>query len=628
MERSITKNLFCALLIAVFCVLLYYPVIGHGYVWDDTLLFLDNTGLVHEPLSWSLLAKPVLEGTSYLRPLVFLSWFAEFKVYGGARPEVSHAINVLLHSFNSVLVFFLALFFLKRKLSDSSLFASFAAALLYVCHPALVEATAWVSGRFDLLCTTFILLSCLAYVYLFEKKILSAVIVGVSFLLALFSKELGAVLPVLLVCLWFAFRGEEKAVFSVDGIKHFIGENKAVVMALGGVFFCYLLIRAGAPGGVYHISLSQKFFFSTVFIEQMPLLALRMYFWATVFPFSSVDPIHPISAQAVGGLGFLLNLAMLVATFCFFKFGRKLGNTQYWFVISWFICLLPVLHFIPLTLMDNVIHQRFMTAPLAFFSIAFGGWCGSFYSWARSDGRARHAIAVVSIGVYLFVCVLITRSVLPIWSSDAMLWGWAHKKYPESDTAFNNYVYGLIKEGAYDEALSVAQERKEKDGGLAVDSQILYAVLLTAKGDEEALPYIRGVVEVLPKFHDIYDKNDARPPFLLNSFQFASAYAAMASAQLVFNHDLEAAVQYNNIAQWYLDDSEKKAVWFQRLALEFLAGREEAVSDIIETIREWNFYSVTEEKKNAKSLVAVYCDKGGNECKDLAETFSAVIDRI
>ena len=73
---------FALIFIGVFVSCLYYPVLNAQYVWDDTLLIVTKTGLRENPLSWELISSPVLPGTSYFRPLIFLSWYWEFKFFG------------------------------------------------------------------------------------------------------------------------------------------------------------------------------------------------------------------------------------------------------------------------------------------------------------------------------------------------------------------------------------------------------------------------------------------------------------------------------------------------------------------------------------------------------------------
>lgn len=83
------------LLIIIVTIVLYYPVFNAGYVWDDNLLFVEKVKLVNEPLSWRILTEPVLPDTTYFRPLIFLTMYIEFHLFG-QNPISSHIINLLI----------------------------------------------------------------------------------------------------------------------------------------------------------------------------------------------------------------------------------------------------------------------------------------------------------------------------------------------------------------------------------------------------------------------------------------------------------------------------------------------------------------------------------------------------
>jgi len=99
MKRPISHRSLFGLIafasLAFLTALLYQDALSFGYVWDDTLLFVEKISLLNEPLSWGLLVEPVLPGTTYMRPLVFLTFYIEFAVFG-QTPEVSHLINIFL----------------------------------------------------------------------------------------------------------------------------------------------------------------------------------------------------------------------------------------------------------------------------------------------------------------------------------------------------------------------------------------------------------------------------------------------------------------------------------------------------------------------------------------------------
>jgi len=132
------------------------------------------------------------------RPTVFFSFLIDYKIYG-FEPVGFHLTNLLIHSINAVLVFFLT-----KKLSEND-WTAFIAALFFGLYPGHIETIAWVSGRFDLLAGTWFLSSVLLWLHAtgtkFEKYLLP--VSGFMFFLSLFSKEVAIagilVFPVLIV---------------------------------------------------------------------------------------------------------------------------------------------------------------------------------------------------------------------------------------------------------------------------------------------------------------------------------------------------------------------------------------------------------------------------------------------
>ncbi len=72
------------------------------------------------------------------------------------NPIPYHLFNIFLHAVNSVLVFYLLLYFF-------SVWSSFWGALVFSAHPVHTEAVSWISGKPYLLSTLFILASFLLY---------------------------------------------------------------------------------------------------------------------------------------------------------------------------------------------------------------------------------------------------------------------------------------------------------------------------------------------------------------------------------------------------------------------------------------------------------------------------------
>ncbi|HJQ97510.1 MAG TPA: hypothetical protein VJ826_04295, partial [Candidatus Polarisedimenticolaceae bacterium] len=130
-------------------VLLFHaPLFTAGYVQDDHLVVEAARGA---PLSGSYWEGVRGGDRSLWRPVTLASYAVERAVAGGARPALSHAINLALHAAVACLVLAIAV---AAGLSPT---ASLLAALLFALTPAKSEAVANVVGRAEILAALFTL---------------------------------------------------------------------------------------------------------------------------------------------------------------------------------------------------------------------------------------------------------------------------------------------------------------------------------------------------------------------------------------------------------------------------------------------------------------------------------------
>ncbi len=138
-------------IVFIAAVLQYLPLKDGTFLADD--YFLVNTVVEHEQhLSrvftddWILTGKH--EG-GYYRPLIIMSFYADYLMWG-LRSTGFHVTNILIHAFNSVLVFiFILLLFCNH---EKRIQISLISGLLFAIHPRHIESIAWIAARTDLLC--------------------------------------------------------------------------------------------------------------------------------------------------------------------------------------------------------------------------------------------------------------------------------------------------------------------------------------------------------------------------------------------------------------------------------------------------------------------------------------------
>lgn len=206
----------------------------------------------------------VLVHTAF-RPLVNASYAVDRAVWG-YRPFGFHLTNVLLHMAVTVLLFVLlrgALFDATRKLAErapltqprspstsrAELYAAFTGAAVFGVHPLMTEAVGYVSGRSELLCALWFLLTMmLARRAILRGGVIVTAAAFVTGALALASKEVAAALPfVILAYDWLLLPGTEG-----ERRRRFWGlyAPLCVQLAVAAAYRVVLLQEAAA--GMYH----------------------------------------------------------------------------------------------------------------------------------------------------------------------------------------------------------------------------------------------------------------------------------------------------------------------------------------------------------------------------------------
>ncbi len=122
--------------------------------------------------------------------------------YSGAAPESYYATEIILHLFNTIWVFILAmaLFHAMVKKGYGKIkgipYLAGLCALWHGIHPMHVESVSWIAERKDVLYLFFYLPGLIMYVkYVMDNKISQLALVVLLYFLSLFSKPLAVVFP-------------------------------------------------------------------------------------------------------------------------------------------------------------------------------------------------------------------------------------------------------------------------------------------------------------------------------------------------------------------------------------------------------------------------------------------------
>src|SRR5882724_9419867 len=191
-----------AVLLAVATLAAYYPATRNRFVDFDDPLYVTQNQHVQAGLSWRNVAWAFrsIDAANW-HPLTWISHMADCQFFG-LNPTGHHAVSVLLHAINAVL-----LFLLLNKATGLR-WRSLCVAGLFALHPLNVETVAWISERKSLLSMLFSLIAVACYGWYVRgpeparaQKWRRYLAVVFFFALALLSKPMAVTLPLVLLIL-------------------------------------------------------------------------------------------------------------------------------------------------------------------------------------------------------------------------------------------------------------------------------------------------------------------------------------------------------------------------------------------------------------------------------------------
>jgi hypothetical protein len=364
----------CMLLAVTLVALFHGAALGFELVWDDLAWIND----FHRHTLASLLKDNFTANTlvSYYRPLVAASLNLQLAL--SHSPVFLHAFNLALHALNLCLLILIA----SPAMARGGLRQPLAVTVLAV-HPVLVEPVVWVSGRFDLMFTSFVLLGLLAALRV-RSTTRRGLAVALSFLAALCCKEsalaYAAVGPVLVAVIGRARQGGTWRDTGRAALEH--------GLALAAGLAIYLALRVA----VLELPLVRDTAFQVQGTPQPgahALLVLRTfgtYLQMSVLPLWNLAPLHALgdepnafSGYAAAGAGVLL---------------LALGGLRWPACLPftvWTLALLPAANLVPFRL--DLVQCRYLYFPLFAATL-----CALHLPAARPRAAARPAPRACAAG--------------------------------------------------------------------------------------------------------------------------------------------------------------------------------------------------------------------------------------
>jgi len=355
-SRRLSTETVISLVIVAAVLAVFGRALEAGFVeWDDNIVY-DNPhirGLDWERIRWMFTDLQYL--WRYM-PLTWLSWAITYELFG-LNPFGYHLGNLVLHSANAVLVFFLLrkLFLVGTEKESIAgrrnylLWCCGLGALLWAIHPLRVEPVVWVTDLVYCQALFFLLISMLCYLDFCSpanprKRRFYWCSVG-AFAASLLSYQtgLGYLLVLVLLDFWPLRRidGAGKGWWRTSAAMR-LGLEKIPFAAVAGLVTVLTLVARFNPSGQQPrpVSLAE---FGIVERVIQAFYIWAYYIWKPWFPtglspvYTSLMSIKPMAPR------FILSLLAVVALTILLGFKRRRWPLLWTLWICHLLLLIPVL---------------------------------------------------------------------------------------------------------------------------------------------------------------------------------------------------------------------------------------------------------------------------------------------
>lgn len=374
-------NVWLPYIIIIITVLqVYLPTLTGEFILDDGPLVKKNTFITEVHPFFSYLLKEDGQGTGYYRPLINLSYFIDYKIWGMNAPGF-RITNLILHILSCFALFNLLTLLVHERT------AVLCVTIIFALHPVNTEAVSWVTSRNNLLVTLFGLVSFYSYFKAYEKDRLCWYIVSFLFFgAALLSKEFG----IMLLPIYFLYhRILNKK--SNNFLKEFVGYLPFIL-----IIVLYFLIRQNATGSLLTPAelskiLSRIIYFPYLLFNNLKLIILPFYLHSFIIHY----PDRLFNTWTVTCILFFIISVILI-------WKKRQYKLLIFSVSSFVMTLFPVSNIIP-TSAVSLISMRWLYFPMSFLIIMVAFFFEIFLQRKMHLTLAVFGVIIIYLGFYSYL---------------------------------------------------------------------------------------------------------------------------------------------------------------------------------------------------------------------------------
>lgn len=415
--------------IALICILTFsafYPSLKNDFVnWDD------DKYVVNNPAIKSIFIQNIknIFSSIYLanyQPVTMLSYMLDYQIFK-LNPAGYHAVNLLFHIVNSILIFWLIL------IISNNILPAFIAGILFGIHPLHVESVAWIAERKDVLSAFLFLLTIIIYLYYNKSsKIIYYYVAIIVYLLSLLAKPMTVSLPFILILIDYLLNKKVEKKNITNKIPFF-------VLAL---LFCVITILTQRSEG----AIREQQDFPAIYNFFIACYGILFYIFKSIVPINlsafypypeKMSPLPPI---------IILFSPIMLFSFIGLIYRFRQNKKLIFGALFYFIAVFPVSQIIPIG--QALTAERYSYIP----SIGLFYLAGEFLAWLKNVKLRKESYHIIIFNVCIFfiltIFVFITYNRTKVWKNDIVLWTDVLNKFPNSNMALKNLgdAYYVIKD--------------------------------------------------------------------------------------------------------------------------------------------------------------------------------------
>ncbi|MFW5701461.1 MAG: tetratricopeptide repeat protein [Bacteroidota bacterium] len=503
-----------AIVIGLVTFFFYNNVSDFNLVYCDDNIFVMDYQQYNQDMDnvWKSFDKTI--GTSYYRPILAISFIIDNQL-GGIDPSIYHKTNLMIHVLGSMLVFF---FLLRLGYTEIK---SFFFGVIFALHPILTPAASWISGRNDSLITIFVLLSfiCLVSLYKYQKDryegkdyliiVLLYLLQNFFFFMALFTKEIGGVLPVVGIAYVLLWRKEKMITMR----NFMVGLGWTII-----VIIWYFMRNAALTGIDNPDTIGFDAFIKNY--PTIPAMIGKMFLPVKMIALSNFEMFSIVS-----GIIFMIILAALLIWL------KPVEKNRALFGILWFLIFFFPTLFVRIVYVDDFFDYAEHRAYLSMIGIMIV--VIEILRGLKVDFRKPIPIVVM----LLIIAALGYRSYIykPHFEDRTTFWTHHVEMYPEKSRGYLDLGKAYFVEGKLGQADSLYQlgvVRNPNNKNLYVD---LSALKLQEGKVDTALVYARKALKIDPT-DPIANHNMGKALVLKQNFKKSIPYLEKAAHNTKFFH--------------------------------------------------------------------------------------------